>query len=80
MIDAQDDESGTGLTDQEVRDQVVSLVAAGHDTTRAGIGWTRHAVATHPDVAARLVDEVEIVIWTRQTLPPSSLPGLSSML
>ncbi len=75
LLDAQDDESGTGLTDQEVRDQVVSLVAAGHDTTSAGIGWTLHAVATHPDIAARLVEEVDVVVG-RDELRPAHLGAL----
>jgi cytochrome P450 len=39
------DEDGTGLSDQEVRDQTMSLIAAGHDTTSAGAAWAVYDVA-----------------------------------
>ena len=42
LINATDDEGGPALTDVEVRDQVVSLIAAGYDTTSAAAGWTFH--------------------------------------
>jgi cytochrome P450 len=45
-----------------VRDQVVSLIAAGHDTTSAGIAWTVHAVHTHPEVRDRARAEVRSVV------------------
>lgn len=46
LISEQDE--GSGLTDQEVRDQVVSLVAAGYDTTASAIGWACVELATDP--------------------------------
>jgi hypothetical protein len=67
--DGQDDGGGDGLTDEEVRDQVVSLVAAGYETTSAGIGWTLHAVHGHPDVAARLRAEVASVVGDSELTP-----------
>ena len=52
----------TACTDQEVRDQVVSLIAAGYDTTSAAIGWTLHAVLTHDAVAERVGAEIAAVV------------------
>jgi hypothetical protein len=38
-----------GLSDTELRDQVVSLVAAGYDTTSAAVGWAVHELVTRPE-------------------------------
>ena len=43
-----DQEAGDGLSDQEVRDQIVSLVAAGYDTTASAMGWAVAELAGHP--------------------------------
>ncbi len=43
-----DQESGDGLSDQEVRDQVISLIAAGYDTTASAMGWAIAELARQP--------------------------------
>lgn len=59
LLAASDPEGeGTRLTDQEVRDQVVSLIAAGYETTSAAVGWTLWAALAHPGVWERLRAEV----------------------
>jgi len=50
------DEDGVGLTDDELRDELVTLVAAGHDTTASAIGWGVDLLAHHPHVVQRLRD------------------------
>jgi cytochrome P450 len=47
------DEDGAGLTDAEVRDQLVTLLVAGHETTAAGIAWTLDLVHRNPRVLER---------------------------
>ena len=47
------DEDGVGLTDSEVRDELVTLLVAGHETTAAGLAWTLELVHRHPEVLAR---------------------------
>lgn len=49
------------LSDVEVRDQVVSLIAAGYDTTTAAASWMVHFLATNHDVWAELQREVRDV-------------------
>lgn len=44
----------TELTDVEIRDQVVSLIAAGYDTTTAFGSWTTYEIARRPEVAERV--------------------------
>src|SRR3954449_12160182 len=54
LLAASDPEGdGAQLTDQEVRDQVVSLIAAGYETTSAAVGWTLWAALATPGVWER---------------------------
>ena len=57
LLDAEDEE-GNGLSDREIRDQAVSLVSAGFDTTSAALSWAVYALLTHPEVLKRLREEV----------------------
>jgi cytochrome P450 len=55
MLLAAVDEEGdrTGMTDEQARDEAVTLFLAGHDTTAAGLVWLFHNLARHPEVLAR---------------------------
>jgi cytochrome P450 family 135 len=48
------DEHGESMTDEELRDQLVTLLLAGHETTATGLAWTFERVLRTPDVHARL--------------------------
>jgi cytochrome P450 len=52
-------EDGTAMSDREVRDQLVTLLLAGHETTATGLAWTFDLLLRHPDVMERLVAEVD---------------------
>lgn len=56
------DEAGEGFTDKEVRDQVMTLMFAGHDTSTSTLTFTMHELARHPDVVARLREEQDRVL------------------
>jgi cytochrome P450 len=47
-----------GLSDQELRDQLMTLVAAGHETTATAMAWSMLELARHPDVQDRCVAEI----------------------
>jgi cytochrome P450 len=51
---AQRDEDGKPPTDRHLRDQLVALLAAGHDTSAAALAWSFERLARHPAVQARL--------------------------
>ncbi|MGW5849900.1 cytochrome P450 [Streptomyces sp. NPDC055254] len=53
------DDDGRRLDDTEVRDQVLSVLAAGVETTASLLAWTLHALAAHPDVERRLWAELD---------------------
>jgi cytochrome P450 family 135 len=52
-------EDGGAMSDQELRDQLVTLLLAGHETTATGLAWTFDLLLRHPAVLARLTDEVD---------------------
>jgi cytochrome P450 len=51
------DEEGQALTDAELRDELMTLLLAGHETTATSLSWTLERIVRHPDVLARLVEE-----------------------
>ena len=59
LLAARDEDSGAGMSDDEVRDEAVTLLLAGHETTAVALGWTWPLLAAHPDVEARLHAEVD---------------------
>jgi cytochrome P450 family 138 len=52
-------EDGSPLTNAEIRDQLVTMLAAGHETTAHTLAWSVERLRRHPDVLQRLVDEVD---------------------
>jgi cytochrome P450 len=56
LLDARDEE-GEPLTDAELRDELMTLLLAGHETTATALSWTLERVVRHPDVLERLVTE-----------------------
>jgi cytochrome P450 len=52
-------EDGRGMSDQELRDQLVTLLLAGHETTATALAWTADLLARHPRALGRLANEVE---------------------
>lgn len=47
------DEDGSALSDVELRDQLVTLLLAGHETTATGLAWTFERLVRHPEVLAK---------------------------
>lgn len=59
------DGDGNGLTDQEIRDQMVSMISAGYDTTSAAMSWAIYAMLDTPGVWDRAAAEVAAVLGGR---------------
>ncbi len=57
LVEARDEESGEGMTDEQVRDEVLNLFLAGHETTANALSWTFYLLARHPEAAARVAEE-----------------------
>ena len=56
------DEAGEGFTDKEIRDQAMTLMFAGHDTSTSTLTFMMHELARHPDVLAKLCEEQDEVL------------------
>jgi cytochrome P450 len=65
LIAARDSETGGGMTAKEVRDQVVTIFMAGHETTAQALAWTWYLLSQHPAAEAKLHDELTSVLEGR---------------
>jgi cytochrome P450 len=72
LLAVDDQGDGTGMTDQQARDEAVTLFNAGHDSTSAALAWTGYFIARYPNVQERLRDEVVAVLGER----PATLEDL----
>jgi cytochrome P450 len=64
LLHAQD-EDGSRMTDRQLRDEVMTLIVAGHETTAATLSWAWYLLSQHPDVEARLHAELQTVLGGR---------------
>ena len=54
--------SGFGLTDVQIRDEALTLLLAGHETTANALTWTWYLLSQSPEVEAQLHDEIDRVL------------------
>jgi len=59
LLAARDEETGEGMTDRQLRDETITLFAAGHETTAVALGWTWYLLSQNPAAEARLHAEVD---------------------
>jgi cytochrome P450 len=76
LLSARDEERNESLTDQQVRDEAVTFLGAGHETTAVSLTWTWYLLSRHPEVERRLRVEIEQVLGGRRPTV-DDLPRLS---
>lgn len=59
------DDDGSTMDDTQVRDEAMTLVLAGHETTAAALTWAMYLLARHPDARARVEEELDRVLGDR---------------
>jgi cytochrome P450 len=70
------DEDGSSMTDQQLRDEVMTMLLAGHETTALALSWAWFLLATHPEEQEKLHEELDRVLAGR--LPcAADVPQLS---
>ena len=74
LLDAQD-EDGNTLTDLQVRDEVMTLMFAGHDTTTSTVAFMFYELAHHPEIVARLQAEQDSELLDGQPTPTQLMSG-----
>ena len=65
LLLAQDEETGQGMNDRQVRDEMQTLLLAGHETTANTLTWTWYLLSDHPEVERRLHTELNEVLGGR---------------
>jgi cytochrome P450 len=66
LLLAQDEEGDGGqMTDQQLRDELMTIFLAGHETTANALTWTWYLLSKHPEVERRLHDEIDEVLGLR---------------
>ena len=65
LLAARDEETGSGMTTEEIRNQVVTIFMAGHETTALALTWTWYLLSQHPAVQAKLDAELASVLGGR---------------
>jgi cytochrome P450 len=75
LLQARDEETGESMTDRQLRDEVMTFLLAGHETTAVTLSWTWYLLDRHPEVDARLRAELRAVLNGR-TPTVTDLPAL----
>jgi len=72
--DEQADASGhhTGMSDEQIRDEVLTIFLAGYETTANALAWTWYLLSQNPEAEAKLHAELNEVLGVSSTLPPPS--------
>ncbi|HYL35101.1 MAG TPA: cytochrome P450 [Bryobacteraceae bacterium] len=65
LLLTQDEEAGGGMTDQQVRDEALTLFLAGHETTANALTWTWYLLSQNPHCERRLHEEIDMVLQGR---------------
>ena len=62
LLEARDEETGEGMSDRQLRDEVMTIFLAGHETTANALSWTWYLLAKHPEEEVRLLEELDEVL------------------
>ncbi len=65
LMNAVDEDTGEGMTDRQLRDEMMTILLAGHETTANALTWAFYLLSQHPHVAYRLHAEVDNVLGER---------------
>lgn len=76
LLGARDEETGEGMSDAQLRDEILTMMLAGHETTAMTLTWTLHLLASHPEVEAKLFAEIDGVLGGRPATM-ADLPALA---
>jgi cytochrome P450 len=75
LLDAREDGTGASMSERQVRDEVLTLMLAGHETTANALSWTFYLLSRHPEAETRLRNELAVVLGGR-TPTADDLPHL----
>jgi cytochrome P450 len=76
LLQVRDEDDGSGMSKKQVRDEIMTMVLAGHETTSLALAWTWTLLAQHPRAEARFHAELLDVLGDRPPRP-ADLPRLT---
>jgi cytochrome P450 len=65
ILDSRFEDTGEPMSNREIRDELMTMVIAGHETTAMAIAWACHLLSRHPEAAEKLMAEVDAVLAGR---------------
>lgn len=72
LLSACEEDTGRGMTDEQLRDEVMTIFVAGHETTANAMAWLLYLVSQHPEVEQQLLAEIE-AHWPAKGLTSENL-------
>ncbi|MGL5082841.1 MAG: cytochrome P450 [Microcoleaceae cyanobacterium] len=79
LLIAAQDEAGDSLTDQELRDQLITILLLGQDTTASALAWAFYWIHRYPEVQVRLRQELDLLGPEPDPLVIAQLPYLNAV-
>jgi cytochrome P450 len=76
LLEVRDEETDQGITDEQLRDEVLTLILAGHETTATALSWTWYLLSENPEVETKLHAELDQVLGG-QAPSVNDLPNLN---
>jgi cytochrome P450 len=78
LMGTRDEATGEAMGDKQLRDEVMTLFLAGHETTANALSWALYLISTHPPVERRLREELDEVLGADRRVPTiQDLPELT---
>lgn len=75
LMDARDEDTGEGMSTRQLRDEVMTIFIAGHETTANALTWAFYVLAQNPEVEKKLQEELDTVLQGK----PVSFENLRSL-
>ena len=69
LMRARDVDNGTGMTDKQLRDELMTIFLAGHETTANGLSWTLYLLSQNSEAEAKLHKEIDSVVGSERLRP-----------
>lgn len=76
LLAAREPERGAALSRQQIHDNLLTFIAAGHETTANALSWTYYLLATHPDAQKKWQQDLDSVVGSRD-VSVTDLPDLT---
>jgi cytochrome P450 len=77
LMQARDDQTNVQMTEKQLRDEVLTLLIAGHETTANVLAWIFYLLAQHPEAEQRLHDEARTVLGARAGFTATDIERLA---